>query len=364
MAKHQRPERPDIAPAIFETYMRSYFEGLKGALDEMAPAALTAVLRVLERARLEHRQIFIVGDGGSAATAIHMAGELGHAIDDGNAAVTRFRIVNLCDNGALLAAPGNDLAFEHNFAEQLAALMNAGDVVVVISASGNSPNLIRAAQYARSRGGELVGLLGFGGGTLGTLVDHAVVVSSRNDGLSEDSHFIVQHVLTQYLRRLLWGPARQAAFLDRDGVINERPAPHQYVTSWEQFHWVDGILPLLRGLSDRGFALLVITNQQGVGKGILSAGALEGIHGEMTRTLEREGIALTRVLQVPQAASGTHLPGPQRDAVPDRLGAIGVDRRCRFGRAGRPGCRDRHADPGRRRRPDGRGGHPPCPEGA
>jgi len=89
------------------------------------------------------------------------------------------------------------------------------------------------------------------------------------------------------------------AFVDRDGVINERPAPHQYVTSWEGFHWVDGILPLLRGLSDMGFALIVITNQQGVGKGILSEAALEGIHGEMTRTLEREGIALTRVLHCP-----------------------------------------------------------------
>ena len=101
------------------------------------------------------------------------------------------------------------------------------------------------------------------------------------------------------LRRRLAGSPRPVAFVDRDGVIDERPAPHQYVTSWEGFRWVDGILPMLRGLSDMGYPLLVITNQQGVGKGILSEAALEGIHGEMTRTLEREGIALTRVLHCP-----------------------------------------------------------------
>jgi D-glycero-D-manno-heptose 1,7-bisphosphate phosphatase len=102
-----------------------------------------------------------------------------------------------------------------------------------------------------------------------------------------------------HLRRLPAGPPRPVAFVDRDGVINERPAPHQYVTSWEGFRWVDGILPMLQGLSAMGFPLLVITNQQGVGKGILSEAALEVIHGEMTRTLQREGIALTGVLHCP-----------------------------------------------------------------
>ena len=300
MAPFQRSRVPDIAPDIFEVYFRSYLEELRSALSEIEPAAVANVLRILERARLERRQIFIIGNGGSAATASHMACDLGKGtVDYRNPGFTRFRAISLTDNTALITALGNDLSFEDIFAEQLAAQMNDGDVVVFVSASGNSPNLVRAAHYARSRGGELVGLLGFGGGALSDLVDHALVVSSRNYGLSEDSHLIVQHVLTQYLRRLLAGPARPVAFLDRDGVINERPEPHQYLSSWEEFRWVDGILPLLRGLSDLGFALMVVTNQQGVGKGTLSEAALEVIHGEMTRTLELEGITIARVLHCP-----------------------------------------------------------------
>ena len=285
---------------LFETYLRSYLEELNAALNEVSPAAVTAVLGAFERARKQHRQILIIGNGGSAATATHMACDLGKGtVDYRNPGFTRFRTISLSDNTALLTALGNDLAFEDIFSEQLAALMNDGDVVVFISASGNSPNLVRAAHYARSRGGELVGLLGFGGGTLGRLVDHPLVVSSRNYGVSEDSHLIVQHLLTQYLRRMLAEPPRPVAFLDRDGVLNERPAPHHYVTDWEQFRWIDGVRPMLRGLSELGFALMVITNQQGIGKGQLSEAALEGIHSEMTRTLALEGISLMRVLSCP-----------------------------------------------------------------
>ena len=290
----------DVGPGSLGASLRTYLEDLRAALDELRPDAAARIVDAFERARLEHRQIFLIGNGGSAATASHMACDLGKGtVDYRNAEFTRFRTISLSDNTALLTALGNDLTFDDIFVEQLAGLMNDGDVVVFISASGNSPNLLRAAQYAKSRKGELIGLLGFGGGRLATLVDHALVVSSRNYGVAEDCHLIVQHVLTQYLRRLVAGPARPVAFLDRDGVINERVAPHEYVTSWEQFRWVDGIVPLLRGLSDRGFALMVVTNQQGIGKGIFSEAALEDIHTAMVQSLEREGVTLTRVLHCP-----------------------------------------------------------------
>jgi D-sedoheptulose 7-phosphate isomerase len=314
MSLDSRHGAPVPTPALVEAYLRSYLAELDAALNDLAPAAIGAVLEVFERARREHRQIFIIGNGGSAATAAHMACDLGKGtVDYRNPGFTRFRAISLSDNTALVTALGNDLGFEDIFSEQLAALMNDGDVVVFISASGNSPNLVRAAHYARSRRGELVGLLGFGGGTLRTLVDHALVVTSRNYGISEDSHLIVQHLLTQYLRRMLADPPRPVAFLDRDGVINERAAPHQYVTGWDQFRWLDGVVPMLRGLSDRGFALMVITNQQGIGKGQLSEAGLEAIHAEMTRTLALEGISLTRVLHCPhreQDRCGCRKPRP------------------------------------------------------
>jgi D-sedoheptulose 7-phosphate isomerase len=292
-----------VSPSIFDAYLLSYLEELKAGLDSLPPHALAGVLRLFEQARVEHRQIFIIGNGGSAATASHMACDLGKGtVDRDDPSFTRFRAISLSENNAVLTAIGNDLAFEDVFAEQLATLMNDGDVVVFISASGNSPNLLRAAKYARFRAGKLVGLLGFGGGALATLVDHALVVTTRNYGLSEDTHLVIQHVLTQFLRRLLAGPARRAVFLDRDGIINERPALHQYVTSWADFRWVDGIVPLLQELSALGYVLFVITNQQGIARGLLSETGVAAIHDEMTRLLETHGVRLARVLHCPHAA--------------------------------------------------------------
>jgi D-sedoheptulose 7-phosphate isomerase len=290
----------DAPGRMLGTYLHSYVEDLRSTLQEIDRSVLAAVVDVLIRARHEQRQIFIVGNGGSAATASHMACDLGKGtVDRANPGFRRFRAVSLADNTALITALGNDLSFDDIFAEQLATVMEDGDVVVAISASGNSPNLVRAVEYAKSRGGITIGLLGFGGGRLGELVDHALVVSSRNYGLSEDFHLIVQHVLTQYLRRELAGPARPVAFLDRDGVINQRLGPHEYVHRWDQFRFVDGAIPMLRELSDRGYALVVITNQQGIGKGVMTTSALHRIHDEMKRALSREGVSLAGVLHCP-----------------------------------------------------------------
>ena len=289
-----------LGPTMLDTYFRSDVEDLKSTLKEVDPAVLASIVGVLLRARQDQRQVLIVGNGGSAATASHMACDLGKGTIDRTASrFRRFRALSLADNSALMSAVGNDLSFDDLFSEQLATLMCDGDVVIVISASGNSPNLVRAVEYARSRGAETIGLLGFGGGRLAEMVDHALVVSSRNYGLSEDFHLIIQHVVTQYLRRALAGSARPVAFLDRDGIINERLGPHEYVERWDQFRFVDGALPLLRGLSEHGYALIVVTNQQGIGKGLMSQASLNLVHDEMTRALAKEGISLTQLLHCP-----------------------------------------------------------------
>lgn len=292
--------RADTGSALLDVYLHSYIQDLHATLAEIDGRVLAAVARVLLRARLEQRQILIIGNGGSAATASHLACDLGKGtVDPTNPTFTRFRAVSLTDNGALMTALGNDVGFEDVFAEQLATTMCDGDVVIVISASGSSPNLVRAIEYARTRGADTIGLLGFGGGRLADLVDHALVVTTRNYGIAEDFHLIVQHLLTQYLRRTLAGPPRPVAFLDRDGIINRRARRHEYIDSWDGFRFIDGAIPLLRGLTDRGYGLVVVTNQQGVGKGLVSETALEQIHAEMTRALACEGIVVAKVLYCP-----------------------------------------------------------------
>jgi D-sedoheptulose 7-phosphate isomerase len=285
---------------MIHTYVHSYVEDLKRTLDEFDRDVLRQVFDLLIEARRDDRHIFLIGNGGSAAAASHMACDLGKGtIDFADPDFRRFRVTSVVDNVALLTALGNDLSFNDVFVEPLRAHLRSGDVVIVISASGNSPNLLAALDFARRRGATTVGLLGFGGGKARELVDHALVVSSRNYGIAEDFHLIAQHVLTQCLRRALAARARPVLFLDRDGIVNERPAPHQYITRWEDFRFTPGIVDTLRQVQALGYALVILTNQQGVGKGLLTADALAGIHAAMMRELAAQGVTIDGVYACP-----------------------------------------------------------------
>ena len=289
--------------ALLDVYVRSYVADLKWTLDEFDREALSRVIDLLLRAREEGRQILLAGNGGSAAAASHMACDLGKGtVDFGDPAFRRFRVISLSDNNALITAIGNDLSYEEVFVEQLKMVMNAGDIVVFISSSGNSPNLVRAATHARAHGATTVGLLGFGGGKLAAMVDVALVVSSRNYGITEDFHMAVQHIYTQYLRRALAGPLRRVAFLDRDGILNEPAAPHAYIERWEDFRFRAGAFELLKGLAAADYRLVVVTNQQGVGKGQMTEAALGTLHDTMTAALAAEGISLAGIFACPHLA--------------------------------------------------------------
>lgn len=288
---------------MLDVYIRSYLEDLKWTMEEFDRDALARVVGLLAAARDDGRQILLLGNGGSAASASHMACDLGKGtIDLADPAFRRFRVISLSDNTALITAIGNDLSFDEIFVQQLQIVMGKGDVVVFISASGNSPNLVRAAEYARTHGAVTVGLLGFGGGKLATMLDVALIVSSRNYGITEDFHLSVQHIYTQYLRRALAGSPQPVAFLDRDGIINERAAPHTYVERWEDFRFRDGAHDLLKGLMATGFRLVVVTNQQGVAKGIMTSADLNRLHEAMTAALSAESIALAGIYACPHLA--------------------------------------------------------------
>lgn len=285
---------------MLDYYLRSYVDDLRWTLGEFDAAVLARIVTALQRARADGRQVLLIGNGGSAATASHTACDLGKGTADlKDPAFIRMRVVSLADNNALITAIGNDVSFDDIFVEQLKIVMRDGDVVMVMSASGNSPNLVKAIEYARTRHAETIGLLGFGGGRLAGMVDHPLVVSSRNYGISEDVHLVVMHIFTQYLRRVMAGPARRVAFVDRDGVINERPAPHHYVESWDRFRFLPGARPLLAGLRSRGFEVVVVTNQQGVGKGIVAPDTLAAIHANMSRALATDGVPLAGVFCCP-----------------------------------------------------------------
>jgi D-sedoheptulose 7-phosphate isomerase len=175
-----------------------YVDRLRGALDRIPLERVEAMGELLYRAYRHNKQVFIVGNGGSAATASHMACDLGK--NTISAHRPRFRVLSLSDNMPLVSALGNDLGYEHVFSEQLKNLIQAGDVLISISCSGNSPNVVHAMEYARSRGAANIALLGFDGGRALDLADEHVLVLVDDYGIVEDMHMILNHILTEYFR--------------------------------------------------------------------------------------------------------------------------------------------------------------------
>src|SRR5215469_16128749 len=161
---------------------------------------LQQVLLLLEHAYLYGHRIFIMGNGGSAATASHFALDLAkNTIVPG---APRLKAISLTDHVPLITAWSNDTAYEHVFAEQLASMIEPGDVVIGISTSGNSPNVINAICLARQTGAATVGLLGANGGKLKDLVDVYLLAPGLNIEQEEDAHMILAHIITRHMREV------------------------------------------------------------------------------------------------------------------------------------------------------------------
>ncbi len=189
-------------------FARSYVRDLTAALADLDLERVSAIVDVLWRAYQNDRQIFLIGNGGSAASASHIAtdltkGALGHR---GDAPARPVRAISLTDNLALFSAWANDVGYEDVFLGQLRTLVRPDDVVVAISASGNSPNVIRAVRFAREVGVTTISLTGFGGGALAPIADLGIVVDSNHYGVVEDVHMQVGHIICYFFReRILNG---------------------------------------------------------------------------------------------------------------------------------------------------------------
>jgi D-sedoheptulose 7-phosphate isomerase len=188
-----------------ERFVLSYLSDIRQCLSTLPVADVTRFIACLERAYEADRQIFIVGNGGSAATASHMACDLGKNLypPAGAGHVRRLRVSSLADNVSLITALANDRGYEHVFSDQLAIALQPGDLLIAISASGNSPNVLQALTYAREHGAATAALLGFDGGRARELVDVAVVIGSRDYGHVEDLHMILNHIVAAWLRQML-----------------------------------------------------------------------------------------------------------------------------------------------------------------
>lgn len=176
-----------------------YVAGLKRTLDKMPWERVDQVVDVLDQARLAGHQVFIFGNGGSASTASHMACDLGkNTVMPGT---PRLRTLSLNDNMAVFSALGNDYGYENVFVEQLHNLVDAGDVVIAISASGNSMNVLKAVNLATERGATTIGVSGYAGGKLAKIVNYPVVAENDCIEQVEDIHVILAHMITSAMRQ-------------------------------------------------------------------------------------------------------------------------------------------------------------------
>jgi len=184
---------------VSTTFSQQYFDRLRDTAASIPFEQVDAVGELLYRSYLNEKQVFVMGNGGSAATASHFASDLskGTAV----AGRRRFRVICLNDNLPVLTAIANDIGYDVIFSEQMRNLLRPGDVVVVVTGSGNSPNIIEALKCARSHSATTIGFLGFDGGRAKAMLDAYVHIECADYGLVEDLHYALGHCFKEYFTR-------------------------------------------------------------------------------------------------------------------------------------------------------------------
>ncbi len=174
-----------------------YFTRLKDTIDKIDRGELARAMERLLKARDEKCFVFTMGNGGSSSTASHFAGDFNKGLSLGRE--KRFRFYCLSDNSATMLSLANDVAYGAVFEEQLKNFLSPGDVLLAISGSGNSENIVRAARYAKERGNTVIGLTGYGGGALMQLSDIRLHVPIDDMQVVEDLHMVFDHLMMSIL---------------------------------------------------------------------------------------------------------------------------------------------------------------------
>ena len=174
-------------------FLSNYIARQKQTLDTIPVEKVEAIIGFFSEALAADRQIFVFGNGGSAANASHFVTDLGKGSSDKTR--KRFRCLSLNDNTPWITALGNDYTYDDIFVRQLMNFAKAGDILLLMSVSGNSPNLVKAASWAKENGLRVIALLGAGGGSLAGIADLPVVVGDTHYGRVEDAHMGICHMI-------------------------------------------------------------------------------------------------------------------------------------------------------------------------
>lgn len=177
----------------YTTEIKTYLENEIKVLESLDVDSINAVLNLLEETFENENNIYIFGNGGSAATASHFQNDFNKGVSEYTAKKFRFQCLN--DNVATLMAIANDIGYEDVFSFQLQGKLREGDIVIAISGSGNSKNVIKAVNYAKECGNKVVGVTGYSGGKLKEICDLSLHVPVNSMQITEDVHMIFDHLM-------------------------------------------------------------------------------------------------------------------------------------------------------------------------
>jgi D-sedoheptulose 7-phosphate isomerase len=174
-------------------WIQDYKQAQKAAIDSIPDESVSNLIELLHKACQEDRQVFVFANGGSAANATHFATDLGKGASD--KLPKRFRVMSLNDNTSWMTAIGNDYSYEDLFVRQLMNFARPGDIVLTMSVSGNSPNLVKAFQWAKEKGLVTVAFLSERRGKLADIADHSIIIKDSHYGRAEDAHMMINHMI-------------------------------------------------------------------------------------------------------------------------------------------------------------------------
>ena len=178
-------------------FVVDYLDRLKIILDQINPNIISDIVDTLEQTLVEKSRIYIIGNGGSSATASHMVNDLGSGLRRRD--IINFDVLSLGDNSPVVTAIANDIGYERIYSEQLSVMANPDDVLIVLSGSGNSPNIVAALEQAKAMNVKSYAILGFSGGRSKQLADVPIHFSVDDMQISEDLQLVVGHMLMQWL---------------------------------------------------------------------------------------------------------------------------------------------------------------------
>ena len=245
-------------------------------------------------------KVLACGNGGSASEAQHLVTELVGKFERNRASLPALA---LDTNSAALTAISNDYGYDDAFAHQVDALGDPGDVLVAISTSGGSENVVRAVLAAREKGMSTIGYLGGSGGRLAALVDVSVIVPATDTATIQVGHLVLTHTLCGLVEEAIF--PNKAIFLDRDGTLI---ANRHYGSNPDEIELLDGVVEGLLQLREAGYRLVLVSNQSGVARGYFDEAAVDCMHNRLQRMLDAHGAALDDLEYCPHHPEGVTSP--------------------------------------------------------